>query len=290
MKSAAHPPNSAQTLSELPKASALALSPQDSDNKSDKNKQREEAQQDVFLREVDEALRQDQMLGFFKRYARHLIAALVLGLAGFAGYLWWQDSQIQEAEQRAEAFVIALDHLNAERLAEADGKLNPLANEEGVASAAAAKLLRAGIALERNRDKEAIALYAEVAADTEAPQAYRDLATVREVAAKFDTMKPEAVIARLKPLAVPGKPWFGVAGELVGIAYLKQDRKDLAGPLFARIAKDKDLPETLRERVRQLAGSLGVDALDDVIEGEAGRKQAGLSSAAPVEAAAAPAQ
>ena len=76
-------------------------------------------------------------------------------------------------------------------------------------------------------------------------------------------MKPEDVIARLKPLAEPGDPWFGSAGELVGAAYLKQGKADLAGPLFASIAKDKDVPETLRSRARQMAGLLGVDAITD---------------------------
>jgi hypothetical protein len=264
----------------------LALFPQKPDKNADKNKERKDAQQDVFLREVDEALRQDEMLGFASRFGIPLAVALVLGLGGFAGYLWWQDSQLQEKERRAEEYVIALDHLNAGRLAEADGKLNPLANEDGVASGIAAKLLRAGIALEQNRAKDAVAIYAQVAADPKAPQAYRDLATVREVAVNFDAMKPQEVIDRLKPLAVPGKPWFGVAGELVGVAYLEHGKKDLAGPIFAKIAKDESLPEPLRERVRQLAGSIGVDALDDVIEGEKGRKQAGLSAPVPAEGAA----
>ena len=75
--------------------------------------------------------------------------------------------------------------------------------------------------------------------------------------------------SRLKALAVPGNPWFGSAGELVGMAYLKQGKPDLAGPLFASISRDKDTPETLRRRARQLAGLLGVDAIDDVAKAAA---------------------
>ena len=37
-----------------------------------------------------------------------------------------------------------------------------------------------------------------------------------------------------------------------------------AGPLFAAISKDKNAPASLRSRTRQLAGVLGVDAIDDV--------------------------
>ena len=48
------------------------------------------------------------------------------------------------------------------------------------------------------------------------------------------------------------------------MAYLKQGREDLAGPLLAEIAKDETVPETLRSRTRQLAGLLGYDAVVEV--------------------------
>ena len=79
-----------------------------------------------------------------------------------------------------------------------------------------------------------------------------------------EKMKPADIVTRLKPLAVPGSPFFGSAGELLGAAYLDQGRRDLAGPLFAEIAKDKNVPESLRSRSRQLAGLMGVDAIQDV--------------------------
>lgn len=106
--------------------------------------------------------------------------------------------------------------------------------------------------------------YGAVAADSALPQPYRDLALVRQVALQFDEMKPQEVVARLKPLAAPGNAWFGPAGELLGMAYLKMGQKNLAAPLFGAIAKDKDQPDSLRGRSRQLAGLLGYDAVEDI--------------------------
>ena len=88
-------------------------------------------------------------------------------------------------------------------------------------------------------------------------------------------MAPEAVIARLKPLAEPGNPWFGSAGELVGMAYLKQGNKALAGPLFGAISRDAKVPESLRARARQMAGLLGYDSIDDIARAPAGAGAAG---------------
>jgi len=272
----------------------LALRPEQPESKDQTPADKKKASQDeVFLREVDDALREDEMKSFFTRFGAPLLAAIVIGLAGLGGYLWWDNSQKQAADARGEKLIVALDELQSQNLEGADKQLDLVIEEGGTASAASAKLLRAGIALQQDRQKDALKLYAEVAADADAPQPFRDLATIREVAASFDDMEPQAVVDTLKPLAVPGSPWFGVAGELVGMAYLKQDKEDLAGPLFAKIARDEDVPQSLRGRARQLAGLLGVDAIEDVI-GDADAadvsdgKTADDESAASEESAAAP--
>lgn len=222
------------------------------------------------MREVDEAVRQDEMLGLFQRYGKPVIAVVVIGLLALAGYLWWDHSSNQAAGEVGEQFTVALDKLDARNLPAADKELVAVEQKGDDGSATAAKLLRAGIALEQNKQAEAAKLFAEVAADGNAPQPFRDLATIREVSIKFDTLPPQQVVDRLKPLATPGNPWFGNAGELVGIAYMKQNRNDLAGPLFAAISRDKEVPESLKRRTRQLAGLLGVDAIDDVAKAAGG--------------------
>ena len=76
----------------------------------------------------------------------------------------------------------------------------------------------------------------------------------------FDTMKPDEVIARLKPLVEPGKPFYGTAGELTAMAMLAKGDRAGAGRLFAAIAADRQVPQTIRDRAVQIAGSLGIDA------------------------------
>ena len=240
----------------------MALRPSRPSSPDEQQAQRNAAQQDVFLREVDDALRQDEMLGAFKSYGRQIGLLVALGLAIFAGVLWWNHHQSAVAGERGEQMTLALDNVDQGKLDPADKQLQVLVQGSAPGPQAAAQLMRAGIALQQGKLADALKIYGAVSADTSAPQPYRDLAAIREVAANFDTMPPQQVVDRLKHLAVPGNPWFGSAGELVGMAYLKQGNTALAGPLFAAIARDKDSPETLRNRVRQLAGLLGVDAID----------------------------
>jgi len=245
------------------KAPILALRPQRPESRSDQLAARQAAEQNVFMREVDEAVRQDEAANLAARYGKPVIAAIVLGLSALGGYLWWDHSNKQQKDEWGEEFTMALDEVEHGNLAGADKALQSLAKNAGPGTSAAARLMQGGTSLEQGQREQAVKQFAEVAADSSAPQAFRDLATIRQVAADFDTMPADQIVTLLKPLAVPGKPWFGSAGELLGIAYLKQGKPELAGPLFASISRDKDAPESLRRRTRQLAGLLGVDAIDD---------------------------
>lgn len=241
----------------------MALRPTNDQSRSDQLAERKAAQDDVLLREIDEAVRQDEFAELMRRYGKPALGAVLAGLALFGGYLVWKDQRDAALAQKSEEFTRALDHLAAGNTETGRKTLDPLVKDGEPGIKASALLLEAGVALQKGDKGGAIRLYQQVASDTDAPEPYRNLASIRLVAANFDAMKPEDVVAKLKPLAVPGNPWFGSAGELVGIAYLKQGKTELAGPLFAAIAKSKDTPETLRTRARQMAGLLGVDAVDE---------------------------
>lgn len=242
----------------------MALTPKNPQSDAEKREQRKSSEQDALLREVDEAYRQDQFTTFAQKYGKLVVGVIVAGLLAFGGGLWWYENRESGFERSSEDLVRAIDHLEAGNFDTAAEALAKLEEEGGPGAATVAMMTRAALALEQDRLDEAERLYAAVAEHRNAPQVYRDLATIREVSLRYEKMQPADVIARIQPLAKPGLPFFGSAGELLGAAYLDQDRTDLAGPLFAEIAKDETVPETLRSRARQLAGLMGVDAIDDV--------------------------
>ena len=125
---------------------------------------------------------------------------------------------------------------------------------------ASALFARAALALQQSDVKLATSTYKSIADDSGLAKPYRNAALIRQTALEFDQLQPQQVIARLAPLAKPGEPWFGTAGEMTAMALIKQGKRQEAGQLFATIAKDRGVPETLRTRAIQLAGSLGVDA------------------------------
>jgi hypothetical protein len=229
---------------------------------------------EAFVREVDENLRRDQMADMAKSYGKWIIAAIILFLAAVGGYLYWQQRQQEQAIADSEAMSTALDKIASGDVKDAQAALTPLGESSNDVIEASALLGRAAVALRQNDRKTATDLYKQVADNSGLPQPYRDLATVRGTMTEFDSLKPDEVIARLAPLSQPGNPFFGTAGEMTGMALLAKGDRAGAGQLFAKIAADKQVPESIRSRAVQIAGSLGVDA----------------TASMPVDAAAPPAQ
>lgn len=215
---------------------------------------------EAFLREVDENLRRDQATDFAKRYGKWLIAAVILFLVAVGGWLFWQNRQQQQTAAQTEELMAIYNDIATGRTRQAQVRLAPLKDSGNDIVRALALLTEAAIALDKNDRNAALANYRAIADDKAMPQSYRDLSLIRATALEFDTMKPDQVIARLEPLTKPGNPWFGTAGEMTAMAYLKQGQRERAGRLFAAIAADPQVPETLRNRAVQVAATLGIEA------------------------------
>lgn len=218
-------------------------------------------QDQAFLREVDENLRADQLADFWKRWGRWLIAAVGAGLIALAGFLWWSNHRQALAGEEGEELQAAFNNIGAGNPAGAEKTLDALSTSDVDGYRAAALLTQAAIAVDKKDTKAAAAKFAAVANDKGLAQPYRDMALIKQTAMEFDQLQPQAVIDRLRPLATKDSAFFGTAGEMVAISYLRQNKRADAGKLFAELARDASVPDSIRQRAVQMAGVLGIDAV-----------------------------
>ncbi|KWV90592.1 tetratricopeptide repeat protein [Erythrobacter sp. YT30] len=245
----------------------MALKPNDPNATSDTpapQPGKPSAEDEVIIREIDEAVRKEDAAQFVQKYGVMIGAVIGVLLLGLGGYLFWDSQNESRLEGQSETLVEALDAVQGGDLAGADEKVTPLLSSDEAGVRTAARMLQAGTALEQGDTAKAAEIYGQIVADADAPAALRDLALIREVSATFDDSDPAEVIQKLEGLTQPDNAFFGSAAELTAIAHLEAGNNAEAGALFAQISKDEDLPETLRSRARQMAGLLGVDAIDDV--------------------------
>ncbi len=217
---------------------------------------------ETFLREVDEEYRRDKFRDFFVDNRVFLISVLVLFLASSGAWIWWQSYQRERAGRQVEELAAVFQDIGAGRTKQAEPKLDALKESSSDAVRTTAVFTSAALDLQNNNPKAAIAKYRSIAEDDGVPEPYRQIALIRQTALEFDQLKAEEVIARMKPLATPGEPWFGSAGEMTALALVKQGKKAEAGKLFAAIGRDQGVPEVIRGRAIQMASSLGIDTSD----------------------------
>jgi hypothetical protein len=214
---------------------------------------------EAFYREVDEELRRDQVGQIWERYRWLIVGGVAFVLFAVAGFIWWQNQSQARAAGQAEALVEALGKMQKGEGAQAEPKIAEI-EQSGIAGYRAAGLFsRANLMVESGNVAGAVQVLQRIASDEGLAEPYRHAALVRQTALEFDRLQPAQIVQRLQPLAQRGQPWFGSAGELVAFAHVRQQRLDLAGPIFVAIAADETVPESIRSRAVQMAGALGMD-------------------------------
>lgn len=207
------------------------------------------AQNDEFIREVDEEYRRDQIAAIWKRYNGVIVSLAILVVAGVGGWRYWQHYEETKSQAAALRYQEALQ-LSAEpaKSDEAEKILESLAKD---APAGYALLARFRLAAELGvgDPEDGAKAFDALAADKGLDARWRDLAKLRAGMLRLDNADPASVRQALEPLAAPSNPWRHLARELLGLSGLKSGDMDYAGRWFDQIAADRETPASLRQRL-----------------------------------------
>ncbi len=212
---------------------------------------------DEFIREVDEAVRQDRWLQLAKQYGVYLIAgalAIVLGTGAGVGWRTWQQNQRLEEARR---YAAAEQLLRQNHPGEAGAAFQALAKDANRGYGIVARL-RAAEAQAKAGDKEATErALSSLAEDAQAAPEYRQLGDLLAVQGDLDTADPADLSRRLASLTGPAGPWRHSALELEALAQLRAGQTDAARKTLQDLLDDPGTPPDLSRRAGELLASLG---------------------------------
>ncbi|MGO9398648.1 MAG: tetratricopeptide repeat protein [Xanthobacteraceae bacterium] len=206
---------------------------------------------DIF-HEVDEEVRREQLKKLWQRYSHYIIAACVLvivGIAGWRGYEWWE---AKRAVESGAAFEQAVTLAESGKPQEAEAAFAKLATD-GTAGYRVLSRLREAAELAQSDPKAAIKAYEEIAADRGAGQVIQDLATLRASFLLVDRTSYADLRSRLEPLTGPERAFRYSARELLALSAWKQGDVSAARQWTDTIMSDPQTPAGARSRAEVLS-------------------------------------
>jgi hypothetical protein len=203
---------------------------------------------DSFLREVDEAVRQDQYKKLWDNYGVYALAGLLLivaAVAAYKGWSYWQERQAQEAGAK---FSEALTLEGGTDDAKAHDLLASLAAQGPEGYRVLARFQLAAAEAKAGDLDKAVADYDALASDAGADQILQGHAALQAAALRLDKADYAEMDRRLKGLIDSNGAWRFSARELLGLsAYRLNDMRE-AERQFSALIGDEDTPPNLRER------------------------------------------
>jgi hypothetical protein len=202
-----------------------------------------------LFREVDEEVRQEQYKKIWKQYGNYFTAmavAVVLLVAGFKGWQYWQLSQ---SEKAARVFADAVTKLEEGKTADADAAFAAI-DHAGYAKLGI--LRRAAALASQGKTDEAVALYDALADDQKSEQSIRDLARVRAGYILVDKLAPAGLISRLGAFDNEESPWRGPAREIFALTAYRTGDYSMADRYLNAIIADQGVALELRQRAQLL--------------------------------------
>lgn len=205
-----------------------------------------------IFREVDEAVRQEQLKALWDRYGTFALigaVAIVGGVAGYKGWIYWRAQQAAEAGAR---FVGALTLEDEKKTAEAREAFESLAADGPSGYRLLAKLQLASAMASAGDKEKALQTYRALVADSGTVGLVRDYARLQIATLGIDNQNFEAIESDLKPLLAATNPWRHSARELIGIAAYGKGKAEAAQTQFEALLADVEAPQGLRQRAEMM--------------------------------------
>ena len=233
---------------------------------------------DIF-HEVDDELRKDKYEDALRKFGPWILAAVVAIVVAAGGYKFWEFQRAEAIGRAAQVYLDAQISYEEGDALSAAAQFETLAADQGRGGYAALSLMQRGaIALDEG-DPAAAAGYFEQAAAATNDRLLSDLAELKALWARGDTLSFAEVQARARRLVQDDAPYRFSARETVAAAALREGRLDEAENLYLLLRDSFETPQGIAGRATEAMS---------VIE-QRRALEAPAEDAAPADGAAAPA-
>lgn len=204
---------------------------------------------DTLIREVDEELRRDRMRKLWRLFGPWVIVgavAVVLVVAGYEGWTWWQKTQ---SAKSSDQFYAATALADGADLAAAKTALDAVIAQGSGGYPMLAQFREAALLAQQGKIDEAVAAYDGLSSSLSNTH-LREMALILAGNLLIDKGDVAAVEQRVGGSIQPSSPLRNAAREVLGLAQYKAGKLDDAMKSFSDIINDPLSTQDLRNRVQ----------------------------------------
>jgi hypothetical protein len=203
------------------------------------------------FQEVDDAVRQDDLKLWWKRWGSWVVAAAVLVVVAVAGFVGWRQYDQSKRAEASAAYSAALAKVDSDKAA-ARAELGKQAE-----NATSPYNFLAALAVAQLQDKPADQVTSLEAVAPRLPPELSDLALVMAGFRSVDAGKLEEQVGKLGALAQGDRPFHVSVIELQALAAVKKGDLKQAKQLWTDITKDSAAPQGAQQRAQAMLNYYG---------------------------------
>lgn len=213
-------------------------------------------EQEAFIREVTEDVKNEQLKQFWDKYGIYIILLVVVAIIGAVGFESFKNWHIKRSETWSDTYAYALNLENQGKYDESLKVLEQMEKAGGNVYSDIAKIQTTNILFDQGKNDEAIAVLQEIVNDRRVNKKLRDVSAIKLVSYKLDNAPRKEIDVLLRPLIEEKGSWTNIAKEMTAMAAIRDGNIDEAKTLYSEILNTPELPEGLKMRVQDMLSVL----------------------------------
>jgi hypothetical protein len=203
------------------------------------------------FQEIDDAVRQDELKAWWKRWGTWVVAGAVVVVVAVAGMVGWRQYDASRRAEAGSAYSATLAQIGK------DDAAARAALEKQAQDAPEPYRFLAALAVAQMQATPAEQVAALQAVTAKLPPELADLAVVVAGLRGLDAGKTDEVASQLAALSGPDRPFHLSAREVQALAAAKKGDVKRARELWEELVKDREAPNGVHQRAQIMLAYYG---------------------------------
>lgn len=210
-------------------------------------------QEDAFILEVNEELKNERIRDIWNRYGLYIIAFVAIALTAavsFETFKSWHDKKYQKI---SDVYAVALAMQNQGKYDESLRILKDLERNAGNSIYEQLAILQsANVLAEQDKMTEAADTLQQFIARDDANKSLRDVAIIKLASYQLESKPYAEIETLLTPLIEENGNWTAIAQEMLAMAAIYAKNFEQAKSLYTQITESANVPEGLKARAQDM--------------------------------------